>query len=559
MLSFGFACQKDNINPDYLANTLSQNVLIDRYDIFLDVDVPNYLFRSDQSTYITPQLTTSSITFELHSDLTVDSISLEELDILEFKPIKWDILGEVKHQRGEEVDIFKRYQITAFSPLAAQKPLRLFIRYLLEKSAIGSNPKNELLKFDVNNKSVRALHPVNGLFPYFGGLVVAPFQLKVKHSREINSCIPGNLIKSEIEGNNVVETFEATVPQIPVIFLADQRKIEFSGDNVVIDYLLIPGQFLPNEIVDLTVGLTNLYNHDFGNPGSNSYRFAFVQIPQSSISGESKGNAIYFTYRDQYHNNWDESNKLDFFQLISHEVFHNWNIWYVKWQGEFYEWFVEGSAGFMSAWAAERVINQDAGNDIRSTFVEGFINRKGFSASKTLVDIQKSGDSELSLIYSYGALVWEQLRQKLGDEAFLSGLYDFFSEHHLEVARAQDLFLAFERYSPISVSVFLDQWLHYNAKVDLSIEGVIVIPKESSYETAIEINIESNRQSELFWDLGYQTDTEEKMRYIPMHTTEVGSHTVTFTSSARPVFIQLDPAHRVPQMEVDNDYWSDIQ
>ena len=44
-----------------------------------------------------------------------------------------------------------------------------------------------------------------------------------------------------------------------------------------------------------------------------------------------------------------------------------------------------------------------------------------------------------------------------------------------------------------------------------------------------------------------------------MHTIEDGTHTMTFTSPARPVFIQLDPAHRVPQIEVDNDNWSDMR
>ncbi|MDP6038234.1 MAG: M1 family aminopeptidase, partial [Candidatus Latescibacteria bacterium] len=288
--------------------------------------------------------------------------------------------------------------------------------------------------------------------------------------------------------------------------------------------------------------------------GTKTYRIAYVEVHGSTISGESKGNAMYFAYRGAGPQ-WNEQAKLSFMQLISHELFHNWNLWSIQWNGKLYEWFVEGGAGFMSAWACENILGREAGGNIRLGFAEGY-SKRGNNAIRTLENAQKTGDAERALIYSYGALVWEQLRQKLGDEAFFSGLADFFNTSRYQSTGYRDLFASLQAHTKVSVGQYLNQWVKNNAKIDLSISDVRVQQSGNTYETTVKFNVESERDYEIFTALAYKTSVTGEMTYVEVHTTQKGIQSLSFSSDQSPIFIQLDPDFRVPQIELNNDSWS---
>ena len=157
--------------------------------------------------------------------------------------------------------------------------------------------------------------------------------------------------------------------------------------------MLSEGQSFDEEVADKTFEIVQLFYENFGNPGLSEYRITFVPLNSSSITGESKGNAIYLAYRNPNDFNWDYNGKVNFINLVSHELFHNWNLWNTSWQGNFYEWFVEGGAGFISAWASETKLGSDAAKSIRQDFVEGYIRNKAYNATNTLEHAQKLGAS----------------------------------------------------------------------------------------------------------------------------------------------------------------------
>ena len=551
------ACKKEDITPYIDQNTLPLKFTVNEYDLFFEIDAGQSLFTSAQSTIITASEPSETIVFELQADLLIDSFSIQDINGIENPLVQWEKLGEVKYGRGLEDELFSRFKLQPIDPISAGQKLRLFIKYHIDPSAVRSQLENELLKFTISTKGSRALHPVNGTFPYFGALVAAPFRISLKHKQDQHSCVPGNLTSSEAGADYVTEVFETGIARIPVFYVGPGELIDRSQNGITMSYLLAPGQSLPEEVIDNTFKVARLYTENFGNPGTQSYRIAYVEVQGSSTTGESKGNAIYFAYRRNDDHNWDEQAKLNFMQLISHELFHNWNLWYLNWEGDLYEWFIEGGAGFISAWTGEEVLGEQAGRDIRSTFVTGYSERKGYNASTTLQHAQKSGEAEVSLIYSYGALVWEQLRQKIGDEAFFTGLSDFFANNESQAVNADALFTAIQAHTSVPVESYLHQWISNNAQIDLSIGEVQIEPKGNGFETTVGFNIDSEKDYEIFSTIGYKTSALGSLITVDMHATTKGSQTISFTSDQRPVFIQLDPDFRIPQTELNNEIWLD--
>jgi len=182
---------------------------------------------------------------------------------------------------------------------------------------------------------------------------------------------------------------------------------------------------------------------------------------------------------------------------------------------------------------------------------------RGYDATETLETAYKNeaGSPELMLIYYYGALVWEQLRQKVGDEALFAGLGDFFREYRYRTATYQDLLNCLESKTDVHVEAYLNQWIKNNARIDLAIGDVNVQEMNEFYTNEVEIVVDSDQDYELFTSIGYRTPLQDQLSIIDVHTTQKGSHKVTFESNDRPVFIQVDPACRVPQINLDNNIW----
>lgn len=552
--AMSWGCDQETASPTL--PTLTSHFTLDRYDLSFILDAQASLFSSTQSSYITATASVQNVEFELHADLILDEVSLTEPDGTDLPLSSWQKTGENTYHRGAETELFSRYSIEPADPVLSGSSIVLRVRYHLNPSSVRNSPDNELLKFSVSTRGSRALHPVNGLFPYLGGLVAAPYRIVFTYPADLHGCIPGNLISRDVQSGQIVETYETEVARIPVFSVGPGNRIIREQDGITVEYYLINGQTIPDEVFDQTFASVQLFNKQFGDPGTDSYRIAFVEVAGSSTTGESKGNAIYFAYRPDNPWQWDSESTTDFIRLVNHEMYHNWNIWFVRWEGAFYEWFVEGGAGFMAAWAAEQNLGPDAGRNGRQGFVEGFSANKGYLAPGTLEYAQKGSDTENSLIYSYGALVWEQLRQKLGDSAFQSGLYDFYTQHGYGTADFPALISAFKSHSTVQVEDYLDQWVRHNAQIDLSIDEVNILQQGDQYETTVRVLISSDRDYEIFSEVGWQTSGSGEITYTGIHAIEAGIYEVILTSDAPPAIITLDPLFRVPQTNIGNDIWT---
>jgi hypothetical protein len=143
----------------------------------------------------------------------------------------------------------------------------------------------------------------------------------------------------------------------------------------------------------------------------------------------------------------------------------------------------------------------------------------------------------------------------MGDEALLAGLTDLFRRYRLRPVGYPELLECLQSRSDVPVEEYLSQWIAHNAVIDLTIGDVAILGEEGAYRTQVEVVVEADRDYELFTSVGFRTSPQGPMETVDAHIDRRGSFRVTLESSAEPVFVQVDPAFRVPQVNLDNNTW----
>ncbi len=327
---------------------------------------------------------------------------------------------------------------------------------------------------------------------------------------------------------------------------------------------MTPDQTYSDAMGTAALDYFKLYRQLFGDPGLSTFRFVFVATELEGGGAESKGNTVYLGKQNNVDDfiNFDQDVNVQkkFIGLVGHEEFHDWNAYYSSWSGELMQWWTEGGANFMSAWAGEMLWGKAYSRFLRAQYSANYNAQMPYLFPGTLESPGNilQGDTwkgKSTLTYDYGALVWEQLRQKVGDTALKAGLSDFIHQSNLQPGTYVDFIQCLQRHTDADVAAFLEQWISHNARIDLSIKQVTIQPEGSQYATVAVITVTGDKDYELYTALGYKTDTSLDWIITPLHLTGRGDNAVKFTSQERPSLFQVDPDYQVPQTIYDNDTW----
>ena len=541
---------------------ISYNFNVSSYNLNYEIDADKRIFKSAQNILIKNTSSNSlyQINFLLHPDLNIDEIVIKD-SFGKNLPIKrWEKLGMTKIFKNE----LQIIEVETKKKLVSGKQYMFHLEYQMPSNAFkdSSQISENNLDLVISPGLSYAIGPTTGHFAIFNKNILAPFQLSIKYPAGNLCCVPGNFIASESTGNYIIESYSSQIPSIPTFSCAFYEKKTKKVGEVTFEYYLYPGQNFVNEMIDIPAQFVQLYTSTFGDIETDVYRFGNIGAIDSKIlSLENKGNVVYLSDLLTRYYTYEEGVKYMFIGLIAHELFHNWNIFSVNWTGKLTDWFEEGGANFFATWASEQIVGKDFSVSGRIHFTNAYngeMGSRGYDAIETLDSVSKnnSGDPELMLIYYYGALVWEQLRQKVGDVDLLAGLEDFFREYRFKTVTYHDFLLCLQAKTSVNVEEYLNQWIKNNAIIDLSISNVSMQKIGDFYSGEIEIMVDSDRDYELITSIGYKTSLEEEMEIIDVHTIRKGIHKVNFQSKGEPVFIQIDPNCLVPQINLDNNIWS---
>lgn len=541
---------------------IQYNFDVSSYNLNYKIDADKRIFKSTQDIIIKNASSgnLNKINFFLHPSLNIDEIVIQDSRDKNLPIKRWGKVGMTNIFKNE----LQIIEVETKKKLASGKQYMFHLKYHMQSNAFKDSsqiPENSL-DLVISRELSYAIGPTTGHIAIFNRNIMAPFKLSIKYPEGNLSCVPGNFISSERMGEYVIENYSSQISTIPTFSCAFYEKKTKKIGDLTFEYYLYPGQNFVDEMIDIPAQFVQLYTSTFGDIGTEVYRFGNIGAIDSKIlSLENKSNVIYLSDLLTRYYTYDEGVKFMFIGLIAHELFHNWNIFSVNWTGKLTDWFEEGGANFFASWASERIVGEEFSVSGRMHFTSSYSGEtgsRGYEADETLESVYKnnSGDPELMLIYYYGALVWEQLRKKVGDEDLLAGLEDFFRKYRFKTVTYQDFLLCLQTKTSVNVEEYLNQWIKNNAIIDLLISDVSIKEKGDFYSNEIEIIIDSDKDYELITSIGYKTSLEDEIVTIDLHTLRKGIHKVNFQSREKPVFIQIDPNCLVPQINLDNNIWN---
>ncbi len=533
-------------------NNVEYNFRVVNHDLYFELNPLKKLFKSKQTIVIKNDSPKSvkKIFFTIHPELITTKLTLKGSIDNKAYPVSWESSGLEKVFGNFE---FKVIKVETDRFIMPGDEISLYIEYHLNPEAVIDEPKN-MYALTISPKASYSIYM--GCNPLFGLNMAYPFRMTIKYPAGYYSCVPGNMTSSKKEDEFITDTYVSSTPNIPTFSCAQYKKTVKENKNIKVEYYLYPEEEFKDEMAATTFEVVKLFYDYFGDNGTRVYKFATVgERGSQNLSGENKGDTMYFTSYATKNFNTGPDGRLAYLRLVTHEVYHNWNLFYVSWSGILREWFGEGGANFISAWAVEKILGEEAGKRVRRLYLQRFINEEGYKSSQTLENAQKIGSAENSLIYNGGALVWEQLRMKIGERDLFLGLKDFYKKYGLKNTGYEDFFGCIQARTDINVQEYLDQWIKIVPKIDLLLDEVRTKKNNSVYETKVDLIVNSNRDYEIFTDIGYKTSSNGKIIIKKLKISRAGKITIIIKSKEKPVLIQVDPYFRVPQENIDKDIW----
>jgi hypothetical protein len=346
---------------------------VSAYDLKYRFDAAKGKFHSTQDIVITnaSRQETNRVCFSLHPDLVLDEVGLRSPDGEELQVAGWKTVGTEETMVGE----LQAVEVRARHAIGPAQRVTLLLKSHLRPEAVkdmqgaGRHP----LELAVTPEASHAIGPQTGHIAVFRGQLAAPFRLRIEHPEGDLCLAPGRRGASETRAGLHIETFESDLPGIPTFSCAAYEKSVRTLRGVTLEYYLHPGQSFTDEMAQVAADILDLYTRTFGDAGDETYRLGVVGSSDAEdLWWESKGTAIYFTAPAIRHYVEDPFTRQMYAGLLAHELFHNWNLFRVHWSGKLSEWFEEGGANFVAAWAGERLFGEEFGAGGRAFFAGAY-------------------------------------------------------------------------------------------------------------------------------------------------------------------------------------------
>ena len=148
--------------------------------------------------------------------------------------------------------------------------------------------------------------------------------------------------------------------------------------------------------------------------------------------------------------------------IAAHEIAHQWWGQAVGWKNYHEQWLSEGFAQYFAALYAEEHRGDQAFRDILRQFRRWGTDQASqgpISLGYRLGHIRNDTRVFRALVYNKGAAVLHMLRRLVGDEAFFTGLRQFYADHRYRKAGTDDLQKAMESASGRSLGRFFERWV----------------------------------------------------------------------------------------------------
>ena len=152
--------------------------------------------------------------------------------------------------------------------------------------------------------------------------------------------------------------------------------------------------------------------------------------------------------------------------FIAHEIAHQWWGQAVGWKNYHEQWISEGFAQYFAALYAERERGPEqfasVVRQMRKWAIE--VSPQGpVYLGYRLGHIRGEGRTFRALVYNKGAMVLHMLRRLVGDDAFFTGLRDFYATWRFDKAGTDDFRVSMAKASGRPLDRFFERWIYGSA------------------------------------------------------------------------------------------------
>ena len=152
--------------------------------------------------------------------------------------------------------------------------------------------------------------------------------------------------------------------------------------------------------------------------------------------------------------------------FLAHELAHQWFGQAVGWKNYHEQWLSEGFAQYFAALYAKERRGEGAFRDVLRQFRRWSVedsDQGPIYLGYRLGHIKGESKVFRALVYNKGAAVLHMLRRLVGDEAFFSGLREFYKSNRFKKAGTDDLRKSMEAASKRDLNRFFERWIYDNA------------------------------------------------------------------------------------------------
>jgi hypothetical protein len=253
------------------------------------------------------------------------------------------------------------------------------------------------------------------------------FTYSLRVTLPLNSvCVTdGELVRKTEEGGKAVYFFRRVRPGIDIPLLASSdlkvKRLDARGFQAALYYRKLEdadaGEFI-QQVVD---GYRLLERKVGGAAASGS--FVFVASPRG---GWGYSRVPLFVIPEEYMLKIlsEKDGKMESMHGSLHEMGHFW--WLLANSSTSDDWINESLAEFFSLYACEELLGREPVNRVLRQYADRV---RSLKDPKPIVETLRTDRDGYVLYYEKGALIWETLRERLGDEKLFSILRKYYADH----------------------------------------------------------------------------------------------------------------------------------
>ena len=227
---------------------------------------------------------------------------------------------------------------------------------------------------------------------------------------------------------------------------------------------------------------------------------------------------------------------------LGHEVLHSWFGNAIRMDLSQGNW-CEG----LTTYLADQAFAQEQGKDTdfrkqQLLKYHSYVNKGNTIALKDFTGgfshLTSFGKGQRATGYGKGSMLFHMLRQTIGDDAFYSGLQDFYKNKRYQQASWQDLAASFEKTAKIDLEDFFNQWLTRDDIPSLSINNLWMLEESGSPKLSFSIKQSQKQPYQLTVPVKIVTALGEQEHFIEIKEKETNTE---INLDSYPTKIILDP------------------